>query len=722
MHKESFYINARFLAVLFALNAVFFYLYNLKLALPFSFFGSVFIFLFVFDFLAAFLLARSYLARFILLAIFGSLIVFSLINFAYFKVFNTFLELDIKRAGAINQPLLSLLKDFYLIVPVFIYLASLLLVSFILLALFLHNRRLQRYYYQLDCMSRKIDFLKKAQSGRYTYSRVVLMALFIGINLLCGSYAVVARRQILADSPSRQDYFARIGVLGHLFYSSYDAVRQKIHQVSPGVTLANTNKTANLFEQINEAQGLLGDLGQGIEQKESAMTPRLEKPHIIFYQLESVGAWTLKQDPTPMPFLTELIKENLSADKFYSNSCTTNNAEFSAMCGFYPESFGPISDLYSDNNYYCLPSILKERFGYSTSMFHANEAEFWNRNKLAPKWGIDNLYFSPAYAIRTSDYAVVDDLVKKIASSSQPTFSYFVSFFTHAPHEQELIDFYQESEGIKITPYAQPFNFRGKISADETTIRNYFGFLEQEDLAIRHLFDKLAASNLLNNTVVVVYGDHRYYPFMAGGPEVERLEDYNLLPFVAYLPGSYKGVNKKLASQVDIAPTIMNLLEGDDYGLPESFVGQSLFSRKHPEFAVNKCLGEVIFANQEVVLKKDLALDKFTVIQDTGQYSKYKVQEYRTGLEGLVDLTDRAMQNDLLGRAGESLASVAAHNVSRKVDLNQLADSDHDGLSDMREYGMRTDRYDPDTDNDGYLDGEEVLNGYNPLGAGKLAK
>lgn len=49
-------------------------------------------------------------------------------------------------------------------------------------------------------------------------------------------------------------------------------------------------------------------------------------------------------------------------------------------------------------------------------------------------------------------------------------------------------------------------------------------------------------------------------------------------------------------------------------------------------------------------------------------------------------------------------------------------DSDNDGLLDTEEimrYG--TDKNNPDTDGDGYKDGEEVENGFNPLGEGKLA-
>ncbi len=46
-------------------------------------------------------------------------------------------------------------------------------------------------------------------------------------------------------------------------------------------------------------------------------------------------------------------------------------------------------------------------------------------------------------------------------------------------------------------------------------------------------------------------------------------------------------------------------------------------------------------------------------------------------------------------------------------------DFDNDGLSDDLELRFKTDLSNPDTDNDGYLDGEEVNNGYNPLSAKK---
>ncbi len=50
----------------------------------------------------------------------------------------------------------------------------------------------------------------------------------------------------------------------------------------------------------------------------------------------------------------------------------------------------------------------------------------------------------------------------------------------------------------------------------------------------------------------------------------------------------------------------------------------------------------------------------------------------------------------------------------------EIADYDGDGLSDKIEEALGTDMYSWDSDLDGYNDGDEVKNGYNPLGIGKI--
>ncbi|MFH1354148.1 MAG: hypothetical protein ABIH36_02575 [bacterium] len=49
--------------------------------------------------------------------------------------------------------------------------------------------------------------------------------------------------------------------------------------------------------------------------------------------------------------------------------------------------------------------------------------------------------------------------------------------------------------------------------------------------------------------------------------------------------------------------------------------------------------------------------------------------------------------------------------------LDKSLDGDRDGLSDVDEVRLATDANNPDTDGDGYIDGLEVVRGYNPLKA-----
>lgn len=67
---------------------------------------------------------------------------------------------------------------------------------------------------------------------------------------------------------------------------------------------------------------------------------------------------------------------------------------------------------------------------------------------------------------------------------------------------------------------------------------------------------------------------------------------------------------------------------------------------------------------------------------------------------------------------GDSLTDLEEQALGTNINL---IDSDFDGLSDYEEVKIyNTDPLNPDTDGDGFNDGDEVKNGYNPNGEGKL--
>lgn len=62
----------------------------------------------------------------------------------------------------------------------------------------------------------------------------------------------------------------------------------------------------------------------------------------------------------------------------------------------------------------------------------------------------------------------------------------------------------------------------------------------------------------------------------------------------------------------------------------------------------------------------------------------------------------------------EKTALTARNSLSARIGANITADSDLDGLNDDDETEYKTDYRDADSDDDGYLDGEEVVSGYDP--------
>lgn len=96
------------------------------------------------------------------------------------------------------------------------------------------------------------------------------------------------------------------------------------------------------------------------------------------------------------------------------------------------------------------------------------------------------------------------------------------------------------------------------------------------------------------------------------------------------------------------------------------------------------------------------------------------VQVYGNPVEEILSGQD-SMQNlntEVQAQAESTTTPVIEQNIQEQQEQNEIspiADTDEDGLSDIRERELGTDPTNPDTDGDGYNDGEEVANGYSPL-------
>lgn len=110
--------------------------------------------------------------------------------------------------------------------------------------------------------------------------------------------------------------------------------------------------------------------------------------------------------------------------------------------------------------------------------------------------------------------------------------------------------------------------------------------------------------------------------------------------------------------------------------------------------------------------KNDRALDHRAVLTgltpNTTYY--YKIKAYDS-------LYKKKAESSLLSFG--SLPEQRGYILGVKI-INSSLDTDYDGLSDSQEYEYKTNPLNPDSDGDGYKDGVEIKNGYNPLGQGRL--
>lgn len=88
------------------------------------------------------------------------------------------------------------------------------------------------------------------------------------------------------------------------------------------------------------------------------------------------------------------------------------------------------------------------------------------------------------------------------------------------------------------------------------------------------------------------------------------------------------------------------------------------------------------------------------------------------GIDYIIDFED---EDNYLMEDFETEEQKSESEDSKLSETDLATDSDGDGLTDFAEINIyNTDPNNPDTDGDGYLDGEEVKNGFNPRGEGLL--
>ncbi|MFC1484957.1 LTA synthase family protein, partial [bacterium] len=278
-----------------------------------------------------------------------------------------------------------------------------------------------------------------------------------------------------------------------------------------------------------------------------------KKYNVILIFLESMSAYQMgvygnKKNLTP--YLDKLTNESLFFTNFYSTGQHTFSGIYSTLIGF-PILFGE-NPMYGANGsslkYSGLMPILKEH-GYYTTFFCTGDAKFDNMKGFLTLNAFDKIYeqkdfgkskfsngWGGVYDHVLFNYALneIDEIYKK----DQP---FFVSLLTVSAHKWNSI----------INPPG--FIPRSKKQDD---IR-----YEYADWALKKFMDSVKNKEWFNNTIFLLVGDHGQ-SFSDVKINYPIAMSYHKVPFLIYAPWLFDPKKyDKLGSQLDIFPTLMNILK-----------------------------------------------------------------------------------------------------------------------------------------------------------------
>lgn len=291
--------------------------------------------------------------------------------------------------------------------------------------------------------------------------------------------------------------------------------------------------------------------------------------NLIIIQMESFQNFLVNlsidgQEITPN--LNKLAAGNFYFPRFFQQvgQGNTSDAEFIVNTSFYVPPDGPATDIYASKELPSLPKLLEAQ-GYDTATFHTNEVDFWNRGELYEGVGF-NRYYDKSYFGEddTVFYGASDEVLYEKTSeelarmdqSTQPFYSHVISMSSHNP-------FSIPESKYKMT---LPERFEGTLVGNYVRAQNY------ADFALGQFIEELKANGVWDNSLIVLYGDHRGLPIFSLKEDDQALMEEILnheyterdlinIPLIIALEGITSPVVKEqLGGQVDILPTVSNLL------------------------------------------------------------------------------------------------------------------------------------------------------------------
>lgn len=307
-----------------------------------------------------------------------------------------------------------------------------------------------------------------------------------------------------------------------------------------------------------------------------------KRSNLLIVFAESLESWVLekKVDGKEItPCLNRLLKEKST---LYAPNVLTQvkggrsiDAQLMICSGLLPLMSGTYSSLYYDNTFYTLQKAMRGLKHSRSYLLTIDKVSTWNQGAVARSFGTDTIIsyhdfkMTEAFGThkRIGDASFFQQCREKIERGEvwKPGESVYMQFVTYSGHAP-----------FKLPDHLRTITFPASIpekAADYMTTAHY------TDKAIGDFVAYLKTLPQYKETIVVIVGDHEglasYRQELVGNPACRGLvSDKQLTPFIVL--NSPVGMRyDKFMGQIDIYPTLLNLMQLDAYrwhGLGQSIL------------------------------------------------------------------------------------------------------------------------------------------------------
>ena len=524
----------------------------------------------------------------ILVSIFA---IYSLVQVGFNNYIGVYISFNVSsQAGAVLSYIFEFFKSFYWYYYFLLFPILLIITYYILL-----KKEVIKLNFKLENDKIKNIFALASFSLLFCFSYYVT----INLDLFQNKLQTISNKDLFKNPTNPSIAIRQFGPIVYgfldiknLFINGNDpVVKNELHYNQNESTKINDEDWLTLIEK--EENTVLNYLNEYyINNKytnDNSYTGLFEDKNLIVIMMESVNDIFINEDLYPNFY--KLLSEGYNFTNNYSprNSCATGNNELSGMIGLYSIYNKCTANTYSTNLY---PESIFNLFnykGYKTTSMHNYTERYYARREIHTNMGskkyydVDDLKLS--YNIPGEEWSSDEDFMKEVVKilnnykENERFMTWLTTVTSHQPYGKSIYG----DKYLSLLEDSKYDNYNLKL-------KRYMSKLKVLDEGLGVLINGLEKQGKLDDTVIVLFGDH--YPYGLPTSVLQEAIPYNIsekyeserVPFVIWSNDVEATTFRQYTTYVNIVPTIANLfnLEYDS----RYYTGEDLFDSSYQSIAI----------------------------------------------------------------------------------------------------------------------------------------